>query len=227
MTIDRKSRDALAAAINRFLDGQTTAFQFDDEIFGIKSDDPTVAHIVCELWFFYDDCKDHKARLSKEAWDYFQRLILVLQSDGHIATVKRRRWDSTQLAAVAALLLFVYAASWLGFGVQLLALAIPFGLVSIAISWRRCRQTARNADKTTILLAPFSSLSELIHLRRSVPRFRKRKYPAGMTPFKIRTPLEETAIKLTNYAAWLFLSPLLLMYQALPMTQAEIRVVEQ
>ena len=81
-TVDRLNRDALVAAINRYLDGETTAFKFDDEIFGIDSDDPTISYLVRQLWLFYDDLKDHKAQLSKEAWDYFQRLVLVLQSDG-------------------------------------------------------------------------------------------------------------------------------------------------
>jgi len=225
MTVDRKNRDALVAAINRFLDGQTTAFQFDDEIFGIKSDDPTLSHIVCALWHFYDDCKDHKVQLSKEAWDYIQRLILVLRSEEHVEVSKRRQWDYTQLAAIGGLLLFLYAAYWLGFGMQLLALAIPFGLASIAISRRRAHKATRNVDKTTIILTPFSSLSELIPLRRSVSAFRKRKYPAGMKPFKIRSPLEETAVKLQSYAAWLFFSPLVLMFQALPMTETETRIV--
>jgi len=36
---DRRNRDALIAAINRYLDGETTAFKFDDEIFIISSED--------------------------------------------------------------------------------------------------------------------------------------------------------------------------------------------
>lgn len=225
MTVDRKNRDALVAAINRYLDGQTTAFQFDSEIFGIKSDDPTVAHVVHALWFFYDDCKDHKVRLSKEAWDYFQRLILLLESDGQVELSKRRRWDFTQLVALAALLVFLYAAHWLGFGMQLLAVAIPFGVVSIVISWWRRRTAARTADPKAVILAPFSSLAELIALRRSVAKFGKRKYPPGMKPFKIRSPLEETAGWLRLYAAWLFFSPLVLLFQTLPTTETESRIV--
>ena len=123
MTVDRKNRDALVAAINRYLDGQTTAFQFDGEIFGIKSDDPTVA------------------------------------------------------------------------------------------------------DPKAIILAPCSSLAELIALRRSVAKFGKRKYPPGMKPFKIRSPLEETAGWLRLYAAWLFFSPLVLLFQTLPTTETESRIV--
>jgi hypothetical protein len=120
-TVDRKNRDALLAAINRYLDGETTAFTFDDEIFGIASDDRTISHVVSQLWLFYDDCKDHKARLSKEAWDYFQRLILVLQSDAHVEVSKRRRWDYTQMIALVTLLLFVYGATWLGLGFSCLS----------------------------------------------------------------------------------------------------------
>lgn len=225
MTVDRENRDALVNAINRYLDGQTTAFQFDGEIFGIKSNDPTVSHVVHALWFFYDDCKDHKVHLSKEAWDYFQRLVLLLESDGQVELSRRPRWDFSQLVALAALLLFLYAAHWLGFGMQLLALAIPFGVVSIVISWWRRRTAERTADPKAIILAPCSSLSELIALRRSVVGFGKRKYPPGMKPFKIRSPLEETAIWLRLYASWLFFSPLILLFQTLPTTETESRVV--
>ncbi len=49
MIVDRQNRDALVAAINRYLDGETTAFKFDDEIFSIKSDDPTISHVVIGL----------------------------------------------------------------------------------------------------------------------------------------------------------------------------------
>ena len=181
MKVDRKSRDALVAVINRYLDGETTAFQFDEEKFQIvrNSEDSTVIYAVCELWYFYDDCKNHKVWLTKEEWNYFQRMILVLESNAQIEVTKRRRWDYTQLIALAALSLFVYAVTWLGLRIQLVALVIPFGVVSIAISRSRSRAAANKVDKNQLALVPFSSLSELIHLRRSVANFRKRKYPAG------------------------------------------------
>ncbi len=213
MIVDRNNRNALVAAINRYLDGETTAFKFDDEIFSISSDDLTIRHVVQQLWLFYDDLKDHKVKLSKEAWDYFQRLVLVLQSDAQIEVSRRQRWDYTHLVALTALLLFLYAAYWMGWGAQLLVLAIPFGAVSIAISCWRSRTAASKVDKNQIALMPFSSVSELLPLRRRVQNFRKRKYPPGMTPFKIRTPLEETAMKLQSYAAWLRFSPLVLAFQ--------------
>ncbi len=223
--VDRPNRDALVAAINRYLDGETTAFKFDDEIFSIDSDDPTISYVVRQLWFFYDDLKDHKAQLSKEAWDYFQRLVLVLQSDAHVEVSTRRRWGYSQLIALAALLVFGYAAYWLGWGMQLLVLLIPCGVVSIAISWWRNKIATKKVDKNQIALMPFSSVSELLPLRRRVQNFRKRKYPAGMTPFKIRSPLEETAMKLQSYAAWLRFSPLVLAFQVLPNTETNTRIV--
>ena len=223
-TVDRESRDSLVAAINRYLEGETTAFQFDDEIFSIESDDPTVTHVVCELWYFYDDCKNHRVNLAKEAWDYYQRLILVLQSNAHVEVSTQRRWDGTQLIALAALLLFLYTATWLGFGIQLFALAIPFGAVSIAISYWRNRASPRKMDGNQLALTPFSSFNELIHLRRRLSSFRKRKYPAGMKRVGIRTPIEETAVWLQVYAARLFLSPLVLAFQSLPMKETDTRV---
>jgi hypothetical protein len=80
-------------------------------------------------------------------------------------------------------------------------------------------------DRNAIRLAPFASLAELRSLRRSVVGFRKRNHPPGMKPFKIRSPLEETAIWLRLYAAWLFFSPLVLLFQALPTTETESRIV--
>ena len=114
--VDRKNRDALVTAINRYLDGESTAFQFDDEIFGITSDDPTVSHVVGVFWCFYDDCRDHKVRLSKDAWDYFQRLILVLQSDGHIEVSTRRRWDYTQFVAARGIAVVPLCRQLVGLG---------------------------------------------------------------------------------------------------------------
>jgi hypothetical protein len=225
MIVDRPNRDAVVAAVNRYLNGETTAFQFDEEIFGIESDDPAISHVVHQLWCFYDDCKDHEAQLSKEAWDYIQRLILLLQSDAQIEVRKRRRWDFTELIALAALILFVYESCWFGFGAQLLAVALPFGIVSIAVSWWRARKSAGQMDKSRIGLTPFSSLSELLPLRRRVQNFRKRKYPPGMKEFKIRSPLEDFGMILQLYALWAIFSPVVLAVQVLPTTETDTRVI--
>ena len=72
---------------------------------------------------------------------------------------------------------------------------------------------------------PFYSVSEMLLLHRDLPTFRKRKYPPEMGPFKIRSPLEEMAMWLHLYGVWLFASPLVLAYQALPTTETEAQVI--
>ncbi|MHB0961093.1 MAG: hypothetical protein ACYC0X_21805 [Pirellulaceae bacterium] len=62
------------------MDEALTAFAFDDEIteIGTATADGTVHFVVDSLWYHYDDCRDHLAGLSKQEWDYFQRLVLLL-----------------------------------------------------------------------------------------------------------------------------------------------------
>ena len=90
MTVDRKNRDLLIAAINRYIDGETTAFKFDDEIFGIKSDDPTISYAVFQLWHFYPPgMKPFKIRSPLmdfavtlqccAVWAIFSPLVLLFQ----------------------------------------------------------------------------------------------------------------------------------------------------
>jgi hypothetical protein len=224
-TVDRTARDLLIAAINRYLDGETTAFEFDEEIFAINSRDRTVGIVTRNLWYLYDDCKDHKVQMTKEQWDCVQRFILVLKSDGQIESTTRRHWDFTQLVAIAALLLYLYAATWFGFGRQLLGVAIPFSVISIAIYLWRGWTAAEKKPESKIALAPFSSVSEMLRVHRSLPTFRKRRCPAEMKPFKIRGALSEAAMMLHLYALWLIAAPLVLAVQALPISELDTRVV--
>ena len=75
--------------------GQATALASDDEIFHIReaSEDSTVQWTVMSLWFHYDDLSDHLANLSPEEWDYFHRLILILESSAFIEVVRHREWS--------------------------------------------------------------------------------------------------------------------------------------
>ncbi len=117
MKVDRKNRDRLIDAINRYLAGEITAFEFDEEIFDDitnDTDDLTVNYAIHSLWHFYDDLTDHKVHLSKEGWDYFQRLILILKSDAHIQHEGKRIWSQTQTSAAYALGTFGMAVALLG-----------------------------------------------------------------------------------------------------------------
>ena len=52
------------------------------------------AYVVDALWCHYDDCTDHKVVLSKPAWDYFHRLMLLVKSDAEVqfASTTRKFW---------------------------------------------------------------------------------------------------------------------------------------
>jgi hypothetical protein len=214
MTVDRPKRDALIATINRFLDGTTTAFQFDDELdaYRGKSADPTISDIARTLWYFYDDCKDHKVNLNQQSWQYIQRLILVLQSDAHIIKKTTKKIHITQLFAGISLLAFCYSIYYLGMGIQYFAIVIPFGLISIILSYFRERLVDRIEQNDTNLL-PFSSFSELRALRYKFPQFVRRRYPSGINK-QTHGSLTIASAYLNSYVVLIFIAPIILLFQS-------------
>jgi hypothetical protein len=221
MMVDRQKRDALIETINRFLDGTTTAFQFDEELdpFREKQTDPTVSKIAGILWYFYDDCKDHKVCLSKQAWQYFQRLILILQSDAHIISTSFKIGHITQLIAAISLLIFGYSIYYLGMGIQYFAIVLPFGLISIILSHFR-KQREENLEHNDYNLLPFSSFSELRTVQLRAPRFMRRKYPQDMKNEKLHGSLAELGVNIHYYALWCFAAPIVLLFQSFPLKKS-------
>lgn len=220
---DRESRDSLAATIRRFLDGEISAFAFDDALQPFhRSSDPTVRYVTSAVWYHYDDCKDHMAALSKPEWDYFQRLLLLLQSDNQVETTTVRHWSWTQVAAVVALLGFIWCIYQFGWGRHLLAFSIPFGLASIAISFFRQSHIAVSPYKP--LLAPFSNFQELSDTYRTTAGFAKKRCPAPVERRRIRSRVAEFGARLQLYGVWLMFSPLPLLVQSLPMAETRTRV---
>jgi hypothetical protein len=226
MRVDRQQRDLLVAAIDRYLNDEMTAFSFDDAIFEIRdrTDDETIQRVVDELWCFYDDCDDHKVVLDRLSWDYLQRLRLLLKSDAVLEISKRHIWSSAQAVAAFAIVGFLWAASWLGVGQQLLAAAIPFGVVSIALSkWRT--HLFRAGCKWNVSLMPFSSIAQLLRTRRRVPGFRKQHYPSHLASRRVRGAGGALVNALHMYPFWLMLSPVVLLAQLLPVSVKVHRVV--
>lgn len=220
--IDRQARNRLSSAIRRYMDETLTAFAFDEEIYEIRTAtaDATVQFVAASLWYHYDDCKDHLAGLSKQEWDYFQRLILLLESDAEIERVRRRRWSMRQLVATIGLTGFGLCVFRFGVGWHLFGFALLFGPVSILLSYWRNRSERRQDDER-LRLAPFSSISELRAIRKTVSGFSKRKYPAGAEIRTVHSRLMTLAVCLQTAVLWSFLSPLILLFQSLP--EREIR----
>ena len=225
--IDRQNRSRLVAVITRYMNEEVMAFAFDNEIFQIcnASDDATVRFVVTSLWFHYDDCKDHLAGLSKEEWDYFQRLILLLESNSEIERVVRRRWSLRQIIAVVALLGFGLCVVWLGFGWHLFGVALAFGPVSILLArWRSYSDMKQTKEQLGLL--PFSSFAELRATRKTTVGFSKRKYPSHVETRKVHGRLMVAAAWMNGMVLWSFVSPLILLFQTLPEKETTTRIRE-
>ena len=214
----RYDRDRLVEVINRYLNEELTAFKLDEALseIGTKTKDKTVEQVVQLLWCHYDDVEDHKVVATKEEWDYFQRLLLILKSDAEIVQeTGERKWTARQAVAAVCLVLFGLAVAKTGFGYHLLVVTMPLGLVSMLLSHWRSRDEARRLHDQTALM-PFGSVSELLSLRRKVRNFVKARYPARLGSRQIRGPVSAAAMWLHFGAVWLIFSPVALAFQMLP-----------
>ncbi len=213
--IDRKARDQTITAIEEYLDDKLSAFDFDDRLSGIESDDQTVNEIVQAAWYSYDDCTDHKVVLSKQGWDYFQRLLLILKSDAELSSSVVKRWSWDHALAMTALGSFVGLAFLVGWGSQIFILAVPFGVISILINVYRRRRSSELSGYE-IACIPFDSYSQIRWLRHQVPAFRKRQYRTELQGRKIRSPAAELFTWAISYCHWIAFSPFVLLFQGFP-----------
>ncbi len=222
-SVDREQRDGLVEIIERFLNEESTAFEFDEALDDYRgSDDATVKYVAEAVWYHYDDCEDHLVTMSKPEWDYFQRLLLLLKSEGEIVTDSKRNWSWTQLAAVASLLVFLWFIWQFGWGYHLLAFSIPLGIVSITITF--VRQKSQTRGPYDYILSPFPTFSDLSATYRSVVSFSKKRYPGKLVDRKIRSRVAEFGVPLQFYASWLMLAPIPLFFQAFPTTETTVSV---
>lgn len=213
--IDRPARDEAIAAFEEFLDDRITAFDFDERLGNIQSQDQTVNEVIGAAWYHYDDCTDHNVILTKAEWDYFQRLILILRSDAELSSTDERRWSWDHALAWTALLAFVAISCGVGWGWHLFALAIPFGILSLLISnYRRSREHVPGTRQ--IALMPFGSYSDIRRLRSALPTFQKRAYRREIGERAIRSKAEQSFNLALSRCHWILLGPLVLFFQGFP-----------
>ena len=223
MEADRESRSRLIDCINRYLDESITAFQFDEEIEAISeaTQDPAVRLIVSELWHCYDDCKDHIVVLSKEWWDYIQRLVLLLKSENMVVEERWRVWSWTQAVALAGMLSSVVSLILWGVGPHLLAIAVALGILAASLARRA---THRLPTRDVIALMPFSRVADLLSVYRTCG-FRKRRFPPVLGRRQIRSRWSNDLIAGWQCAVWVFFAPVVLCRQVLPHASRRLRVV--
>jgi hypothetical protein len=208
--------------IRSYMSDEATAFELDEGLSEATDDsgDETARDIRLALWFHYDDCKDHKVVANKERWDYFNRLLLLLESNCELAVAKSTlKWRSLQAAAALLSAIFLFVAFRIGFEQRLLVLAIPFGPLSMLITWLKTRQLEKGTSSKEMALAPFPSIGSLLSVRRQVPGFVKRRYPSSVATRatrRIRHPFLDWLIRAPWFVTWCLFSPVTLLVQALP-----------
>jgi len=223
---DRNARDTMAAALRSYMGEQITAFQFDDALGKVRTGDTTARRIRYLLWFHYDDCKDHKIVASKEQWDYFNRLLLLLASDAEIEVAKTwHRWRISQAAAALCLAGFAWVVIRTGFDIQLLACALPFGAVSLAIGWFNSQQRKARIPSRNDAIVPFPSIGSLRQVRRRVPGFVRTRYPAALAGRRIRSAIDSKLLHIPWMMLWLVFGPIGLLIQALPQREGTTRIL--
>ena len=80
--IDRERRNQLATLIRRYLDGKADAADFEKcQLDNYISADQAIYHVSLELSYYSEKTAN---TLSKQDWDYLQRLLLLLDSNSTV-----------------------------------------------------------------------------------------------------------------------------------------------
>jgi hypothetical protein len=219
--IDRDARKDLTSVVRRYLNEELTAFEFDEELDHFcNSADTAVRYVAKDLWKFYDDCDDHLVVLSKAQWNYFQRLLLLLESDYLVSVDHRREWALSQLYSALLLLCCVCVMLRTGIGYHLLLWFFPFGAVSLAIA--RLRRPINDSYPYHAIVTPFNTLHDLWAACEATG-FRKERYPSHLAARAIRSPVMDKAQRIFSYVvgSCFALTPLLV--QCMPTTISEVQ----
>lgn len=226
--IDLKARQKLKRSIEGYLDEQSTAFEFDDQLQDIETEDESVQEAISTLWLFYDDCKDHKIVARKEDWDFFQRLLLFLHSDLEIADAyeneNRTKRNFTQIVALIALLtqafMLMKGQYWLAVTALGAIASVPIWIVRR----RYLNQLFPKQERSDSLrwqqkFYPFSNVSQMKRLAAEVG-FRKAPYPKHLEDREIREKSEFRLMMLSSYlcifSLHLIFSPAILLFECFP-----------
>lgn len=226
--IDRKARDELAAALRLYMSEKITNFELDTvrENVTYASSDQTIRLIGHDLWFCYDDNQKHFIVATKERWKYLNRLLLILESDGHLEeSSSYKKWSYPQAIATIAFLGFIYFVFKTGWGEHLFVSTIPLGMVSMLLAWHASQEQQKSFTLRQTVLTPFSSISSLFSLRRRVRNFSKLKYPEKIVNREIRSSFSYHVSLLPIRLMWLLFSPVILFFQMFPEKEYATRII--
>ncbi len=78
--IDKKAREEALDIIQEFIHKKISNFELKRRLKKLKSDDKIIEIIKREIWYFYDDNKEHKANINEEGLNYIKQLLELLKS---------------------------------------------------------------------------------------------------------------------------------------------------
>ena len=223
--IDREARNRMVAAIQSYMDESIASFQFDKTLRDIENEteDETVQIVSNGLWYYYNDLTDHKIVASKEEWNCFNRLLLLLESDGELETIASEfQWHVNQAIAALFFLVFLAMGIYNGFSDTLFLYAIPLGLPSMLLAWLNSHRNEVTSMETA--LEPYPSVTSLLAVRRSVHGFKKKHYPKALNKRKLRDPITEALMQIVFLVCWSMFSPVVLFFQMLPERMVDTRI---
>ena len=220
----REDRDRLIEIINEYLHEKITAFEFDDKLWQLgDSKDETVVQVRKCLWYYYDDIQDHKVVASKQDWDYFQRILLLLQTNSEFEKMSWR-WHSSELIA---LLLFCISISIFIFtkniyvGICFNVIFWPFSYL-IAKSRLAYKSINLHPFQEKARFFPYKSFKQLLSHRRAIPCFKKKQYPSELNKRTIRGKFLEMNVAFIWYIIWVVFCPVVLLFQIMPISPSPL-----
>ena len=222
----KRDRDFLISTINDYIEQKIDSRKFEDTIDSIDSKDSVVNFAVKELWYFYDDFAKHYASLDKFAWNYIQRILLLLKSDNCIEIKHKYKFTKRNLAALVTLAIYIlyfliFYKSYEPFVVYIILniFAMP---VSLLISYYNQKL---NFDKNIYIYFPFNNYKELSKVRRKVKNFKKKKYK-NYNNNPIQSKFEEIFLNFFHKLLWFISAPFALLFQIFPENKAEVKIYE-
>ena len=224
--IDRKARDAMADAVQSFMDQKIGSREFDDMVFDIarNSHDQSLAAIRDALWWFYSDTEDHKIRAEKHTWDVLNRFRLVLASDAEAEWYRTGpRWNIYRTLSAQLLAGLGFIAWQARFGRLLIVSWLLAGFAAMVLLWVE-RHNDLKAAQPSFPVFPFPSINSLLTTRRRVTCFTRKRYPQSLLRrAKLHRYLDHAMWVLRGPLLMAF-APLLLFFMVLPIRQQEMKL---
>jgi hypothetical protein len=221
---NRTDRDLLISLLNQYISEEITAFELDEYLteLSYNTNDKTVKIVSNFMWHFYDDVKDHTIVASKEEWDLFQRLVLLLESDEELIEMISKKYTIRQMLSLGLLCIFFYAWWKFGYNLKLLITSMLLGGFSIIISaWKEKEEQGK--DDIIREIFPFENLHHLMKTRKKITGFKKKKYNRRLRRKSIRNPSMDMFMHLINMLAWLVYSPIVLLFQSMPEKETRVK----